>query len=163
MRARQPPPEPKELHPSEEQGGLLMSDMEERFGAVDWSNDRHAICVVDVDGTRVEEWDVADTGDGLRDMCRRLKRTKVHRVAIERPDGPVVDALIESGLEVVVVASRSVKASASATGRRGTSPTGPTPTCWLTVSAPMAIAGPPCSQTRLPPSPSDPTLGRART
>jgi transposase len=98
------------LHSSEEQGGLLMSDMVERFGAVDWSNDRHAICVVDVDGTRVEEWDVADTGDGLRDMCRRLKRTRCRRVAIERPDGPVVDALIESGFEVVVVASRSVKA-----------------------------------------------------
>src|SRR5690606_24378469 len=40
----------------------------------------------------------------------RLNGTGVRRAAIERPDGPVVDALLEAGFEVVVVASRSVKA-----------------------------------------------------
>ena len=37
----------------------------------------------------------------------------VARVAIERPDGPVIDALFAAGLEVVVIASRHVKALAS--------------------------------------------------
>ena len=41
------------------------------------------------------------------------------RVAIERPDGPVVDALLENGLEVVVVSSRSVKALRERYGTSG--------------------------------------------
>lgn len=47
-------------------------------------------------------------------MCRRLMRAGVRRTAIERPDGPVVDALIEAGLEVVVVASGRSKHSVAA-------------------------------------------------
>ena len=46
---------------------------------------------------------------GLRYLCGRLIDNDVARVAIERPDGPVVDALMAAGLEVVVV-SRAVKA-----------------------------------------------------
>ncbi len=41
------------------------------------------------------------------------------RVAIERPDGPVVDALLAAGLEVVVVSSRSVKALRERYGTSG--------------------------------------------
>ena len=87
-----------------------MQEMGGRFGGVDWANDGHAVSVVDSDGVMIEEFEVPDSSDGLVDMCRRLKRAAVRRVAIERPDGPVVDALLESGFEVVVVASRSVKA-----------------------------------------------------
>src|SRR5690606_12342565 len=90
--------------------------------------------VVDSDGVVMEEFEVLDSGDGLEDMCRRLNRARVRRVAIERSDGPVVDALLEGGFEVVVVASRSVKALRVRYGSAATSPTGPMPTCWPTVS-----------------------------
>jgi transposase len=85
-----------------------MHDPTARFGGVDWATDAHAICVVDADGVKIDEFDVEHTIDGLDEMCRRLRGTD--RVAIERPDGPVVDALMEHGFDVVVVSSRSVKA-----------------------------------------------------
>lgn len=87
-----------------------MEELRERFGGLDWANDSHAVNVVDDEGTMIDEFEVPDSSDGLGDMCRRLKKAAVRRVAIERPDGPVVDALLEAGLEVVVVVSRSVKA-----------------------------------------------------
>ena len=43
---------------------------------------------------------------------------RVSGVAIERPDGPVVDALLAAGLEVVVIASRHVKALRTRYGQR---------------------------------------------
>ena len=81
-----------------------------RFGSVDWASSRHAACVVDHAGTIVDQFEVPHTGAGLTDLCRRFRRLRVCRVAIERPDGPVVDALMGAGIEVVVVASRAVKA-----------------------------------------------------
>jgi len=87
-----------------------MHSPDERFGGVDWATDAHAVCVVDADGVVIDEFDVSHTAEGLRELCRRLTKTQVRRVAIERPDGPVVDALMEADFEVVVVVSRSVKA-----------------------------------------------------
>jgi transposase len=84
--------------------------VEARFGGVDWSWQRHAICIVDAAGTVSERFEVEHQAAGLQAMIRRLRRAGVVRVAIERGDGPVVDALLSSGLQVVVVSSRQVKA-----------------------------------------------------
>lgn len=81
----------------------------ESFGGIDWATDEHA-CVVDAADMLQDEFIIVHTERGLRDLCRRLARNSVRRVAIERPDGPVVDTLMEAGFEVVVVVSRSVKA-----------------------------------------------------
>ena len=81
-----------------------------RFGGVDWATDAHVVCVVDDAGGVCDEFEIEHAEAGLRQLCRRLIDNGVERVAIERPDGPVVDALMEAGLEVVVVVSRSVKA-----------------------------------------------------
>jgi transposase len=94
-----------------------MHDPTVRFGGVDWATDAHAVCVVDGDGVVVDEFDVEHTADGLAELCRRLGG--VGRVAIERPDGPVVDALMDAGIEVVVVSSRSVKALRERYGTAG--------------------------------------------
>src|SRR5688572_12007368 len=90
--------------------GTTQQEHEVRFGGVDWSWARHAVCVVDGDGRVVERFDVAHDADGLKQLARRLIRQHVPRVAIERGDGPVVEALLAAGLEVVVVSSRQVKA-----------------------------------------------------
>lgn len=87
------------------------------YGGVDWATDAHAVCVVDVDGGVVAEFVVEHTADGLAELCRRLRG--VGRVAIERPDGPVVEALMSAGFEVVVVSSRSVKALRERYGTAG--------------------------------------------
>src|SRR4051794_40867691 len=87
-----------------------MHDPTGRFGGVDWATDAHAVAVVDADGRLVSEFDVAHRAAGLKDLCHRLVSAGVRRVAIERGDGPVVDALLDADLEVVVVSSRSAKA-----------------------------------------------------
>ena len=50
---------------------------------------------------------------------RRLRRAGVVEVAIERPDGPVVDALLEAGLGVVVIAPNQLKNLRSRYGSAG--------------------------------------------
>lgn len=96
-----------------------MHDPTESFGGVDWATDAHAVCVVGAGGEVVDEFDVAHTAEGLDALCRRLRAGRVRRVAIERPDGPVVESLIEAGFEVVVVSSRAVKALRTRYGTAG--------------------------------------------
>lgn len=96
-----------------------MNDPTIGYAGVDWATDAHAVCVVDGGGRVIIEFDVAHTADGLTELCRRVERAGARRVAIERPDGPVVDALLEAGLEVVVVSSRSVKALRQRYGTSG--------------------------------------------
>jgi transposase len=89
------------------------------FGSVDWASQGHAACIVDAQGSALDEFEVAHTEAGLTELCRRFRRASVQRVAIERPDGPVVDALMAAALEVVVVSSRSVKALRTRYGLAG--------------------------------------------
>ena len=96
-----------------------MKDTTIRFAGVDWASAAHAVCVVDAEGTIVERFAVAHSARGPGELCRRLVRARVDRVAIERPDGPVVDALMGAGLEVVVIASRQVKALRERYGSAG--------------------------------------------
>jgi transposase len=96
-----------------------MNDSTIGYAGVDWAVDAHVVCVVDSGGQVVVEFDVANTAAGLVELCRQVRRARVRRVAIERPDGPVVDALFDAGLEVVVVASRSVKALRERYGTSG--------------------------------------------
>ena len=79
-----------------------------RYAGIDWAKARHAVCVVDGQGRAVARFEVEHTDTGLRELVRAL--TGVEGVAIERPDGPVVEALLEADLPVVVIASRHVKA-----------------------------------------------------
>ena len=72
-------------------------DSPTRYAGVDWASRAHAICIVDAQGTALERFEVEHTGPGLRTLGRRLVRAGVGRVAIERPDGPVIDALSRSG------------------------------------------------------------------
>src|SRR5689334_4539193 len=96
-----------------------MHDPTPGYAGVDWAVDAHAVCVVDDRGQVIDEFDAAHTADGLEELCRRIDKAGARRVAIERPDGPVVDALLEAGLEVVVVVSRSVKALRERYGTSG--------------------------------------------
>ncbi|GEM_PF-4630431 len=90
-----------------------------RFGGVDWATDAHAIAIVDEAGGAVDEFDIEHSAADLEELCRRVDKWTVGGVAIERPDGPVVDALLEASFEVVVVASRSVKALCERHGTAG--------------------------------------------
>lgn len=96
-----------------------MQDPTCRFGGVDWATAAHAIAVVDEVGAVSDEFEVDHSAAGLDELCQRFSKHRVTRVAIERPDGPVVEALLEAGFEVVVVSSRSVKALRERYGTSG--------------------------------------------
>jgi transposase len=77
---------------------------------IDWSEADHAVCVVDGDGEPVGRVTVMHTKAGIARLIRFLARHGVERVGIERPDGPVVDALFAAGMTVYVIAPAQIKA-----------------------------------------------------
>jgi transposase len=90
-----------------------------RTAGVDWARDDHAVAIVDASGQVVERFSVAHSAAGIRDLVRRLAKKEVHEVAIERPDGPVVEALLEAGLTVVVISPNQLKNLRSRYGSAG--------------------------------------------
>jgi transposase len=76
---------------------------------IDWASSEHAVAVVDTHGGQLDRFTVAHTVPGLRSLVARLRRAGVDEIAIERPDGPVVDALLEAGFGVVVIAPNQLK------------------------------------------------------
>ena len=92
-------------------------DGNRRYAGIDWAKARHAICIVDGHGHAVARFEVEHTDAGLRELVRSLEG--IEGVAIERPDGPVVEALLGAGLPVVVIASRHVKALRARHGLAG--------------------------------------------
>jgi transposase len=76
---------------------------------IDWARDDHAVSVVDRQGRQSHRWTVQHTHAELRALLRRLSELGVGEVAIERPDGPVVDQLLQAGLTVVVISPNQLK------------------------------------------------------
>jgi transposase len=86
---------------------------------IDWASADHAVCVVDAFGEVVSRFSVGHTAEGLRTLVQRLAKARACEVAIERGDGPVVDALLEAGVTVVVITPRQVKNLRSRYGSAG--------------------------------------------
>ena len=76
---------------------------------IDWASADHAVCIVDAAGEVVSRFTVAHTAEGLRTLVQQLAKAGAGEVAIERGDGPVVDALLAAGVTVVVITPRQVK------------------------------------------------------
>ena len=85
--------------------------MSEYFAGLDWASRTHAVCVIDAHGAVVERFDVDHDAAGLAECRRRLKRfgTAIP-VAIERPTGLIVDALVDAGHPVFPIHPNAVKA-----------------------------------------------------
>src|SRR5271166_5387567 len=78
-------------------------------GGIDWARDDHAIAIIDNRGVPVHRSTVEHSSAGLHELVAVLARTGVSEVAIERPDGPVVDALLTAGVTVVVISPNQLK------------------------------------------------------
>lgn len=83
------------------------------FVGIDWASERHAVCVLDDTGAKATAFVIAHTADGSDQLVARLRRygdsTRLP-VAIERPDGRLVDRLLEAGHPVVPVQPNAIKA-----------------------------------------------------
>src|SRR5215204_5634302 len=89
------------------------------YAGIDWATKTHAVGVVDDQGGIRARFQVANTGKGFGGLIRRLTKLQVTGVAIERPDGPLVEAMLDAGLRVVVITPRQVKALRSRYGAAG--------------------------------------------
>ena len=82
------------------------------FVGLDWAVHTHAVCVIDAAGAVLDRFEVTHDRDGLAELVRRLARWGNRlRIAIERPSGLIVDALVEAGHEVFPIHPNAVKAS----------------------------------------------------
>jgi transposase len=85
--------------------------MTKRFAGLDWASRIHAVCVIDAHGKVILKFEVNHNAAGLAELCRRLKTAHVTAVAIERPAGLIVEALLQAGLQVVPIHPNVVKAT----------------------------------------------------
>jgi transposase len=82
-----------------------------RFAGLDWASQTHAACVIDDSGAVHLQFEINHDAPGLAELCRRLRGAGVTAVAIERPSGLIVDALLEAGFSVVPIHPNVVKAT----------------------------------------------------
>jgi transposase len=83
------------------------------FTGIDWAAETHAVCVLDAAGKIVAGFTIEHSADGIAALIRRLARygdPGDMPVAIERPDGRLVDLLLEAGHPVVPVKPNAIKA-----------------------------------------------------
>lgn len=83
---------------------------EGRFAGVDWASEEHVVCVNDADGRMIEGRRYRHDERGIRALCARLLELAVALVAIERPDGLLIERLLDAGLIVVAIHPNQVAA-----------------------------------------------------
>jgi len=86
---------------------------------IDWASVDHAICILDAEGTVLERFFVVHDAAGLKTLVRRLLKAGVEEVGIERADGPVVNALLQAELTVLVITPGQLKNLRSRYGSAG--------------------------------------------
>jgi hypothetical protein len=64
---------------------------EGRFAGIDRASEEHACCVVDADGRIHEGRRYRHDERGLTALCARLVELQVTLVAVERPDGLLIE------------------------------------------------------------------------
>jgi transposase len=83
------------------------------YVGIDWAAAEHAVCIVEADGRVVDRFSIAHSAEGFERLVSGLARQAepgTLPVAIERPDGRLVDRLLEAGHPVVPVKTTAIKA-----------------------------------------------------
>ena len=80
---------------------------------VDWGSGAHAVCVIDAKGMVLDRFEVSHDRAGLAVLVTRLQKHGALDgipIAIERPSGLLVDALVEAGFVVTPIHPNALKA-----------------------------------------------------
>jgi transposase len=85
--------------------------MQATSGGIDWAAEENALCVVDAEGKTVASELFAHDEAGIRALVARMRSLGVGKVAIERPDGLLVDRLLEARFTVLPVHPNALKAT----------------------------------------------------
>jgi transposase len=79
-------------------------------GGIDWASEAHEVCISD-EGQVAERFPASHDEAGIAALAARLVKIGVARVAIERPDGILVERLLDAGIEVLAIHPNQVKAA----------------------------------------------------
>jgi transposase len=99
--------------PSEEEEEVLgMDEQTQSSAGIDWAKDEHALCVLDgTTGRKILEGRFAHQEGAINELCSSLVEMGVERVAIERPEGVLVERVLEAGIVVIAIHPNQLKAS----------------------------------------------------
>ena len=79
---------------------------------IDWAKDEHALCVLEeASGRKIFQGRFAHDERGIQKLCRSLVQMGVSRVAIERPEGVLIERVLDAGLTVLAIHPNQLKAS----------------------------------------------------
>lgn len=84
------------------------------FVGLDWAKDEHAVCVVDETGQVCAQLRAPHTAQGISELVASLRKIadpSALPIAIERPSGLLVDALVEAGFPVMPIHPNVLKAT----------------------------------------------------
>lgn len=81
------------------------------FAGVDWASEKHDVLVSDETGERLLAATFPHDEPGITAMCRALVRLDVQLVAVERPDGLLIERLLDAGLRVMAIHPNQVAAT----------------------------------------------------
>ena len=81
------------------------------YAGVDWASEKHDVLVADAAGEKLLAATFRHDEPGLRSLCRELVRLGVELVAVERPDGLLVERLLDAGLRVLALHPNQVAAT----------------------------------------------------
>ena len=82
------------------------------FVGIDWAKESHDVCVVDTTGKIRGRATVAHSREGFDELARHLGRWAEQGqiiVGIERPEGRLVDRILEGGYPIVVIPTFAMK------------------------------------------------------
>lgn len=82
------------------------------YVGLDWAAVVHAVCVMSAAGKVLAQFTIEHTADGIASLVRRLAKygnPEVVQIGIERPNGRLVDLLLEAGHPVIPVSPNAIK------------------------------------------------------
>ena len=82
-----------------------------RCAGVDWASEKHDVFVQEADGEQVLAGTFTHDERGLGALCNTLVRLGVELVSIERPDGLLIERLLDAGLQVIAIHPNQVHAA----------------------------------------------------
>ena len=77
------------------------------YVGIDWAQDKHQVAIVNAEGKCVSEFEVQQNGSGFALLQQQLAALIPVEVNLERPDGLLVDWLVQAGYAVFVTAPRA--------------------------------------------------------